>query len=306
MKYDKPWESQIVSALLRKNDLKPTEQDDIILSDITNLGVADGVKNTYNMGSTVLFREFAGNYNGSLSIKYQTSHLETLFAEIIIPTIYAYNPHTLHEIAAIFIEQYGLPYSVAWFNDGPFDARTMPTHVTLTTKATAFCAASQLTIRIERSKSDVAELFANTTLTALTIPFDPNMRSTPIATYGVDFTPFYDDQKALFSSAVVSATLYRGDTSAYDDPQGRLELFEFIESRIGDDVVMVNTDPTGDSIDKINLMEFYVRYNGVTANAKYGNVSANTQYDRVLILESAAPTNLTNYDGPLFIHYNNA
>lgn len=306
MNYDKPWESQILSAFLRANSLKPSVQDVVSLRSLTSLAVADAKLDTYKMGGMMTFSGWEGNFQGGVSISYHTSNLKALFAEIVVPTIHAYNPHTTRELAAIFIAQYGLPYDVEWFVDAPFNAKTMPTHVTLETIRTEYTAPSQLTVRVERSVSDIAELFSNTILDALVMPFDPQMRSSPIATYGIDFTPFYDDEKALFKSALPGDTLYRGDVSAVDDPNGRLELFNYLTSRFGSDVEVINTDPNEDSIDKINLMGFYVRYNGVTANAKYGNISANTLYDRVLVLESAAPTNLTNYDGPLFIHYNNA
>lgn len=306
MDYEKPWLSQIGRAFFRANTLKPVEGDEIDLIRTEIAGNVPNGKGSEIMYSTLVFRGWEGNYNGSIGIKYNTSHLETLFKNVTIPVIHTYNPHTLRELAAIFIEQYGLPYDVTWFEDGPFNAQTMPTHATLKTVRNSYCAPSTLTIRIERSESDITELFKNVVLEGLKMPFDPNMRSATIAMYGTDFTPFYDDQKALVSSLLVSANPYSGDVSNYEDPMGRLEIFNFLDVRLGDDSPLLNTDPNLDSMDKINLHRFYVRYHGPTVNAKYANVTANTAYERVVILESAAPTNLTNYDGPLFIHYNNA
>ena len=303
----KPWLSQLTRSFVRRNGLVPSELDKPEIRVYRSSGPANEEKKTKNMEATFLMLGREGNHHGSCLINYETVHLETLFKNNLVPDVYGYNPKTTREVAELLVAQYGLSLEPAWFINRPFDATILPTHVTLETIENDFCAPSTLTVQIVRSESDVAELFLNTVLDEPTLPFDPLMHSCPMTTYNKDFTPFYEDQKAWFTESVVSTVAYQGGVSQAANAVGRLELCQYIASILGTDATINVSDTAGtNSLNQINLALFYVRYNGKTANAIYKNVSANTDYDNVLILEQHFTPDKTNYDGPLFIHYNNA
>lgn len=308
MKNTEPWLEQLTRRFNLLNNLKPSSLDEPEVRGAKRYSSINPEFDISTSRATFLYKGTEGNYRGSCLTTFETVNLEMLFANNTVPVVYGYNPHNTREVAELFVAQYGLSLDVDWFESTPFDATILPTHVTLHTVSNDYCARSKLTVRVERSETDIGELFENDIIDAPKLPFDPVFRNCTIPTYGKDFTPFYSEQKEWFANMLVRDGYYYGFTTMVADPlNGRRELCEFLAEIIGNDAELNLTDSTGAAVlNKINMMYFYVRYHGTTKNAVYANVSADVTYDNVLILESHLAKDVTNYDGPLFIHYNNA
>lgn len=308
MKNTEPWLEQLARRFNLNNKLKPSALDEPEVVSAKRYNVTNPEFDIAISNATLLYKGTEGNYRGSCLINFETVNIEKLFTNNTVPTVYGYNPHTTKEVAALFVEQYGLSLDVDWFEDSPFDATVLPTHVTLKTVQNAFCSRSKLTVRVERSETDIGELFQNDIIDKPSLPFDPVFRNCTIPTYGKDFTPFYPEQKEWFANLTVRDGYYYGfQPMATDKLNGRKEFCDFLAEIIGNDAELNLTDTSGATMqNRICLTYFYVRYNGTTKNAMFGNVSADVSYDNVLVIEQHYGKNVTNYDGPLFIHYNNA
>ena len=308
MKNTEPWLEQITRRFNLLNKLKPSALDEPEVRDAKRYSASNPEFDIATTRATFLYKGKEGNYHGSCLTSFETVNLEMLFANNTVPVVYGYNPHTTREVAELFVEQYGLSLDVDWFESTPFDATILPTHVTLHTVSNAFCSRSKLTVRVERSETDIGELFQNDIIDAPSLPFDPVFRNGTIPTYGKDFTPFYSEQKEWFANMLVRDGYYYGFRPASEDAaNGRREFCEFIAEIIGSDADLNIADTAGAGLQNhICLGYFYVRYHGTTKNAVYKNVSADIAYDNVLVIESHFSKDVTNYDGPLFIHYNNA
>lgn len=298
MKNTEPWLEQLSRSFNRLNNLKPSALDEPEVRGAVRHNPINAGDDVYSIRATMLYKGTEGNYRGSSLITFENVVLEDLFINNSVPTVYGYNPKTTRAVAKLFVDQYGLSLDEEWFVDEPFDATVLPTHVTLNTIGNAFCAKSKLTVRVERQVTDIGDLFVNDTIDAPTLPFNPVFRSCPLVTYGKDFTPFYSEQKEWFTDLVVQSAYY-------ETPNTWLGFCEFLQEVIGTDADIWYKDQ-GTHPNMIHMGRFYVRYNGTTKNAVFGNISADVTYDNVLIIEQFWGTQYTNYDGPLFIHYNNA
>lgn len=308
MKNTEPWLEQLTRSFNLKNKLTPSALDEPEIVGAKRYSPINPEFDTATTRATFLYKGIAGKYRGSCLTTFETVNLEWLFRNNTVPVVYGYNPHTTREVAKLFVDQYGLSLHPSWFEETPFDATILPTHVTLHTISGPFCSKSKLTVRVERSETDIGELFENDIIEAPSLPFDPVFRNCTIPTYGKDFTPFYAEQKEWFDKLPVRNGYYYGfSTMAADETNGRREFCEFLAEIIGNDAAVNLTDSSGPGVQNhIGLMYFYVRYHGTTRNAAFKNISADVSFDNVIVIEQHLGKDVTNYDGPLFIHYNNA
>lgn len=307
MKNTEPWLEQLARSFNLLNKLKPSALDEPEVRGATRYELINPEADLYRSRATMLYKGTEGNYRGSCLTKFETVNIELLFKNNSVPTVVGYNPKSTREVAKLLVAQYGLSLHADWFIDEPFDATILPTHVTLRTVKTAFCSESKLTVRVERSVSNIEDLIQFDTLDAPTLPFDPVFCSAPLVTYSKDFTPFWYEQRDWFSGTPANAVAYKGTVEKSSDPMGRQSLCKYLADVIGSDANVNLEDTAGNaSRNQINLALFYVRYNGTTRNAVFKNISADITYDMVMIIEPQFGKELTNFDGPLFIHYNNA
>lgn len=295
MKNTEPWLEQLTRAFVKANSLVPSVNDEPAVVGAKRDTLMDANTGQYLSKATILFKGTEGNYRGGQLINFKTVDLEELFIGNTVPTVWGYNPHNTREVAQLLVDQYGLSVDTDWFKLEPFDASTMPTHVTLTLENTAFSASSQLTVAMERVESDIATRFTNTVLGDLALPYDPMYQSNTVPSYTKDFTPNYPDQRAWFDNLIVVGSYYNGPY--YKD------FIAFLNDVLDGDLTITDSSTIRGSA---SLSSFYVRYNGPTKNAIYGGVSADIKYDRVLIIEPYYGKVYTGCDGALFIHYNDA
>lgn len=191
MKNTSPWLEQLTRAFVRVNGIKPATTDEPAVVGAVRDTLTDPLAGQYRSKATILFKGTDGNYRGGQLINFKTVNLQELFINNTVPTVWGYNPHTTRDVAKLFVEQYGLSVDPEWFVSEPFDASVFPTHVTLTLDDTAFSAKSQLTVAMERVKSDITERFTNNVLGDLALPYDPLYQSTTVPSYSKDSTPTY-------------------------------------------------------------------------------------------------------------------
>lgn len=292
-----PWLDQLTRNFNRINKLTPTALDVSLLVGATRYNPINPDLDTAKSRATFIYSGDKGNYRGSELVTFETVNLEMLFKNNTVPTVFGYNPKNTLEVAELFVAQYGLSLAPEWFENTPFDATELPMHVTLRTISTPYCSKSKLTVKVERSESDISELFKNDVIDAPTLPFDPVFHSATLPTYSKDFTPNWPNEKEWFTKLVASDTAYDGHGEYAD-------FCSLLRTVIGTDADIWVDDATPKP-DHINLYTFKVLYNGTTRNAVFKNISADVDYDLVLVIEPNYPKEQTNYDGPMFIHYNN-
>lgn len=299
------WISQLTRTMIRKNNLKPSDLD---IPDVRNpiyVSSADSVTGDKNMKATFLFKEGDGNYSGAELFTYETVNLEKLFKNNSVPVVWGYNPHTTKEIAKLLIDQYGLSLHEDWFVEEPVDGSTLPTHFTIKTKLTDWCSESQLTVRVEQSEKDVAELFTVDVLDApkyIEYKADTlygECRDNIMSTYSRDFTPRYIDEKEAMFGFVAGDT-----TIGYKDHPG---FIAYVQDIIGDTATIYERIPNMDAPvqpGQILLNAYKILHNGTTKGTKFNNVSADTNYDRVLVIMPVIQYNGYREFTPMFLHYN--
>lgn len=302
-----PWISQLTRTFVRKNNLTPSDMDVTDVRNpkfVSNTGEETGDK---NMKATFLFKSSGGNYQGSELFTYKTVNLERLFLNNSIPVVWGYNPHTTKDIAKLLIDQYGLSMHEDWFIEEPVDGSLLPTYFTIKTKSTDYCSASQLTVRVEQSEKDVAELFAVDVLDAPNYPDYGNSTNVRYApqhtqrTYPLDFTPLFSDQKEQLYSIVAGSTKYFS--------RDYQSFYELVKEVLSADIPLVDVidyyKPVPNNV--CYLGGWFCRYHGTTKDFKYNNISADTSYDKILLIEpswvnSSLGGNVNTT--AMFIHYN--
>lgn len=304
-----PWISQLTRTFVRKNNLTPSDMDVTDVRDPKFVSQSDPQTGDKNMKATFLFKSSGGNYQGSELFTYKTVNLEKLFLNNSIPVVWGYNPHTTKDIAKLLIDQYGLSMHEDWFVEEPVDGSLLPTHFTIKTKSTDYCSASQLTVRVEQSEKDVAELFAVDVLDAPNYPDYGTPGSFSYApqhtqrSYPKDFTPIFIDQREQLASMVAGSTRYTSTKYA--------SLFEHIRDVLSSDIGVTTNSPGYAQVPSnvCYLGGWYCVYHGTPKGFKYNNISADSNYDKVLVIEpgwiyQANLSSIVIRTTAMFIHYN--
>lgn len=305
-----PWIAQLTRTFVRKNNLQPNELDVVYIRDPKYVNMSDSQTGEKNMKATFIFKSGDGNYQGSELFTYKTVVLEKLFANNSIPVVWGYNPRTTKVVAKLLIDRYGLPMHEDWFVDEPIDGSALPTHFTIKTKDTDWCAASQLTVRVEQSDMDITELFKVDAIDApsyyITDPL--NVRAHPahlLSTYGKDFTPLYSEEIETVSELKQGMTFVSTTNPVY---------VEWIRRIVGDDIELRLVSGGQTDVGVLGQLNIYIsniEYHGTTKGYVYKNefgvnVSADSSYDKVIVVwgRSSTDNDKAYIHCPLFLHYN--
>lgn len=243
-----------------------------------------------------------GSITGSFRATVAKMRLSALCNRIPSLNVDMYRTDSSLQIYQEIVRKYGLPVDPSWFMSvavparPPFSFKTqfVGTDWTIGEDHVNY----HVTINVGLADVDVADLFKVNVLDTPAMPFVRRLgyTNTEVLTYGVDFTPMFDDEFRMLREISKSEDIF-----AATEPEvwkGN-NLITLMKSRLKLNVTRLAGNP-GD----FSLYNAKFVYNGPTI----GLVGANVAYDNVLVFDTELDPTVEDavytYRGRVYIHYN--
>lgn len=243
-----------------------------------------------------------GAITGSFRTSVDKMRLSKMVVNLPPLTVHLYRTDSSTQVYEELVRKYGFMVDPSWFMPVAVPARPPFTFKTQF-QETEFTNAEDhvnyhTTINVELADVDVADLFKVNVLDTPAMPFVRRLgyTNTEVLTYGVDFTPMFDDEFRLLRDISKSEDIF-----AATEPEvwkGN-NLITLMKSRLKLNVTRLAGNP-GD----FSLYNAKFVYNGPTL----GLVGADVSYDNVLVFDTELDPTVEDavytYRGRVYIHYN--
>lgn len=243
-----------------------------------------------------------GSITGSFRTTVDKMRLSAMCRNLPTLTVHMYRTDSSAQIYEQLVRKYGFMVDPAWFMSvavparPPFSFKTQFINTDWTMSEDHVN--NHVTINVELADVDVADLFKVNVLDTPAMPFVRRLgyTNTEVLTYGVDFTPMFDDEFRLLRDIAKSEDIW-----AATEPEvwkGN-NLITLMKSRLKLNVTRLSGNPGDFSLYNAKLV-----YNGPAM----GMVGANVAYDNVLVFDTELDPTVEDavytYRGRVYIHYN--
>lgn len=264
----------------------------------TQLGMVRGVR------AVVGVRNASPAIRGSFLGTFDNVSLKNMFKNLPEPVVAVYNPTSSQDIVNAIIDKYGLLVEPEWFRSfpvkrPPFTAKIDFVDSYWTVSDQDQYADNRITVTVEQPVVDVADLFKNVVLDKPVMPWPRRLgyTNTELLTYGVDFTPNFDEDFIDLTNIKEDA-----DLNSDEDPHvwRSNTIIRLLKERLGIPVVR-----TAGIEGQLSLYGAKLLYNGPAT----GFATADVWYDNVLVftteIDPTVEDAVFSYRGTIYVHYNN-
>ena len=290
---------QRIRQLIRAKGGDTDGNEDFYFTYPSQLGMVNRVR------AIVGARNTSPAVRGSFIGTFSKVSLRMMFKNLPDPVVAVYNPKSSQDVVKAIIDKYGLFVEPGWFvsfpvQRPPFTAKIdfVETYWTSSDRD-MYSDDVRISVTVEQPVVDIASLFKNVVLDKPVMPWPRRLgyTNTELLTYGVDFTPNFEEDFIDLKNIKED-----DDLSSDEDPHvwRSNTIIRLLKERLGIPVVR-----TAGIEGQLSLYGAKLLYNGPTI----GYPTADVWYDNVLVftteIDPTVEDAVFTYRGTIYVHYNN-